>query len=91
MPSIATLYRQATADSATDPRTIAAAVRRLTPDQRTALELRAEGATYRDIGRITHRTHGSARDLVTRALMAMHKRIAQLPRYHRTGRGNADG
>lgn len=84
--TLAELYRQQTGDAGADPRTVAAAARRLTPGQLQALELRAQGLSTRAIGQALGVSHGAAAGLVTRALAAMRKRIHGLPRYHRTGR-----
>jgi DNA-binding NarL/FixJ family response regulator len=85
--TLAELYRQHWGQA--DPRTIAAAARRLTNRQVHALSLHARGAPTRLIGRTLGISHGAARELVMRGLAAMHKRIAGLPRYHITGRGQA--
>lgn len=80
------LYRETTGDKATHHRTITAALAKAQPTQRRIFELYARGMSDRDVGAATHRTHGTARGILRRAMFAAYKRIHHLPRYHLVGR-----
>lgn len=55
------------------------------PRRRQAIRLLLKGKSYREIGDRMDISHGSAQSLVKLALLAMRKRLLDLPRYHRTG------
>jgi hypothetical protein len=79
------LYRQITGDRKSHHRTITALLAKDTARRRRIVKLYAEGLSDREVGERTGRSRGAARDMMRRALFAIHKRIQGLPRYHVTG------
>ena len=84
--TVKALYQAITGDVHAHQRTIAAELAREPARRQLAVRLRAQGHTLREIGRRLKRTHGTAQDLILRTMLAMHKRIYGLPRYHLHGR-----
>jgi hypothetical protein len=81
------LYRQITGDLDTHHRTITATLDKAEPTQRRVIALYASGLTDREVGKATHRAHGSCRGILKRAMIAAYNRVHNMPRYYKLGRG----
>jgi DNA-directed RNA polymerase specialized sigma24 family protein len=81
MPTLQSLYQQATGDLESHHRTIGAALRQIDDRRRRWILRLVLGETYATIGQAFHVTRGSVHDGVTRAFAVMRKRIAGEPRY----------
>jgi hypothetical protein len=64
---------------------LAATLDQLPHRHRRAIELRAGGAAWRQVGQKLHLTTGGAAALVTRAFNRANKQMLKLPRYHQIG------
>lgn len=78
------LYYESTGDPAPLAELIPA-VDQLPHRQRRAIELRAAGLPWRQVGHKLHLTTGGAAALVRRAFNRANKQMLNLPRYHRIG------
>jgi hypothetical protein len=80
------LYRQVTGDHTTHHRSITAALDQEPKARRAIVAMYAAGMSDRQIGERIHRAHGTPRGTLNRTMLAIHKRVHHLPRYHIVGR-----
>lgn len=80
------LYISVTRDYRQSARTLEAALRGQSARRRRILRMLLAGMSHRQIGARLHISHGSVRSAIVLTLLAIHKELAGLPRYHLVGR-----